>query len=434
MINSGDVGSGVTEATVADLVGAAEAALGRGDAASALRTLGEATLQLDGVDGAVLVRLTTAYAAAARILGEQQRVLIWIDAVLPTTTDPVARAALLRAQLSMWSRIDTARALALEPEARSAAEAIGDEEGVATVLAQAAFAAYRRGELRKCREIAERAAALVTENRAAQYQATRAQMFAATSAGELESVLNLTIKARALARELGRPVDIANESNNLAETYLELGYPHEARACADVAERLSHEAGHVGNELTAMVYGASAAAEAGDLDGAIAILDAIAHHDQYPIPMIEAAAAHAYWLLERGAAGDARRARERAIAGIELAQRVGTAHKLTALHASLARAHAREANHETARGEFERARRGADKVEPSAHSLLALAAAEVLSATDAPRQTILNTARARILRAAARREDPHAFCVHVRHNRRLLELTGGVPEDLPRPS
>jgi hypothetical protein len=44
------------------------------------------------------------------------------------------------------------------------------------------------------------------------------------------------------------------------------------------------------------------------------------------------------------------------------------------------------------------------------------------------------SARTRILRAAARREDPHAFCTHVRVNRRLLELTGGVPSDLPRAS
>jgi hypothetical protein len=147
--------------------------------------------------------------------------------------------------------------------------------------------------------------------------------------------------------------------------------------------------------------------------------------------MLDAANLHAYWLLERGAAGDAARARERAAAGIEFAQRSGTAHRLTALHASLARAQAREANHEAAREQFEHARRGADKVEPAAHSYLALAAAEVLSAGEPPRHVILMAARARILRVASRREDPHAFCVHVRHNRRLLELTGGVPADLP---
>jgi tetratricopeptide (TPR) repeat protein len=427
-----------------EMVAAGEAALRRGDAAGAFWLLPQAAARLGAQDGpggaapaadsGLRVRLTRALAAAARIVGEPARVLTWIEGVLPATTDDTERAALLVAQLSMWSRLDTTRALALEAEARAAAEAVGDELGIATVLALASFVAYRRGEVRRCREIADRAAALVLTTRAAQYQATRAQMFAATAAGDLETVLTLSIKGRALARDLGQPVDVGNESNNLAETYLELGYPHEARACAEVAERLSRDAGMLYNELAGRVNGASAAAEAGDLDGAIAILDGLGWHEQYPIVMIDAAAAHAYWLLERGAAGDATVARARATAGIELARRTGTAHRLTALHASLARAHAREANHAAAREQLEHARRGADKVEPTAHSLLALAAAEVLSADDAPRQVILMAARTRILRAAARREDPHAFCAHVRHNRRLLELTGGVPEDLPRAS
>jgi hypothetical protein len=418
-------------AEVASLVGDGEAALDRGDAAEAFRVLVQAAGSWKQASADVVARLAAAYSSAARIVGQQAQTVEWIERVLPDARDPVARAALLRAQLSMWSRLDTAKALAVEPEAREAAEAIGDEEGVATVMAMAAFAAYRRGDIRRCREIADRAAAFQTANRSAQYQAVRAQMFAATAAGELESGLNLTMKARALARELNRPVDIANESNNLAETYLELGYPHEALACAELAERLSGEAGHTGNQLTAQIFVAIASAETGDVDGGIAKLDAIPVLDRYPIVMLDAANLHAYWLLERGAAGDAARARERAASGIEFAQRSGTAHRLTALYASLARALAREANHEAGREQFEHARRGADKVEPAAHSYLALAAAEVLSAGDPPRNVILMAARARILRVASRREDPHAFCVHVRHNRRLLELTGGVPADLP---
>jgi tetratricopeptide (TPR) repeat protein len=417
------------------MISLAEAALVRGDAPEAFRLIENASrTATDGVPSELLVRLTHAFSAAARLVGQQGRALAWIEKTLPATLDPNARAALLRAQIMMWSRLDTARALALEPEARAAAEAIGDEEGVALILASVAFATYRRGEVRRCREIADRAAAMTFQSRAAQYQATRAQMFAATAAGELESALNQGMKARALARELGRAVEIANESNNLAETYLELGYPHEARACAEVAERLSREAGHAANAATAQVFGAIASAEAGDLDAAIARLDDIGPLEQYPIVMIDGAAAHAYWLLERGASGDARRAREVAERGLAIAQRSGVTHRLTALHASLARAHAREANDAAAREELEHARRGADKVEPTAHSLLAIAAAEVLSASESPRQVVLMTARTRILRAAARREDPHAFCVHVRHNRRLLELTGGVPEDLPRAS
>ncbi len=415
---------------VHQLIETGEAALAEGDATTAFERLREAA-KVDGVPHETIGRLCTAFAAAARVLGEQAEVLAWIDGILPATVEARPRAALLMAQMAMWSRLDTAKALALEPEAREAARAIKDVEGEATVLALAAFVAYRRGEVRKCREIADAANELIPETRAAQYQVTRAQMFAATAAGELEATLNQTIKARAMARELGRATEIANESNNLAEIYLELGYPHEARACAETAQRLAKEAGHAANEVTGQVLAAIATAELGEIDAALSVLELEPSVDRYPIVMIDAACACAYWLLERGAAGDARRARERAQAGLALAERAGVGHRLTALHASLARAHGREANHEAAREALELARRGADKVEPTTQSFLALAAAEVLEARDTPRQVILASARVRILRAAARREDPLAFCTGVRLNRRLLELTGGVPEDLP---
>jgi hypothetical protein len=64
-------------------------------------------------------------------------------------------------------------------------------------------------------------------------------------------------------------------------------------------------------------------------------------------------------------------------------------------------------------------------------ALLALAAGEVLTPADSQRQVMLSAARARILRTASRREDPRAFCTGVRLHRRLLELTGGIPSDLP---
>jgi len=44
---------------------------------------------------------------------------------------------------------------------------------------------------------------------------------------------------------------------------------------------------------------------------------------------------------------------------------------------------------------------------------------------------MIGAARARILRTASRREDPRAYCTGVRLHRRLLELTGGIPADLP---
>ena len=158
---------------LATLVADGEAALERGEAAVAFEHLSAACARATAED-TMLPRLVAAVTAAARILGEQRAVLEWIARLGPAITDPVARAAFLRAEITMWSRLDTARALALEPEAVAAAEAVGDDEGVATVLALAAFVAYRRGDVRRCRDIAERARALEPISRAAHYQATRA--------------------------------------------------------------------------------------------------------------------------------------------------------------------------------------------------------------------------------------------------------------------
>ncbi len=304
----------------------AEAALDRGDPVAGFAMLIEAAHHAppESTDPALLSRLTGAFAAAARHVGEHDRVIAWIEQVLPVAVEPRLRATLLRARIWLWSRLDTQRVLELEPEARAAAEAAGDDEGVATVLATAAFAAYRRGDVRRCRTLAEHAAALVTTSHAAQYQAIRAQLFASTAAGELEATLAFSMKARALARELKRTSDIANESNNLAETYLELGHPYEARACAETAATLSRQVGHVGNEVTAQVFGAIAAGETGDIDSALEAFDDVPMLEHYPLVMIDGACAHAYWLLERGAAGDARRARARGRGHLELAERTGT--------------------------------------------------------------------------------------------------------------
>ncbi|MCA9673745.1 MAG: hypothetical protein KC464_01795, partial [Myxococcales bacterium] len=306
--------------SVVDLVTDAEAALGRGDPAAAFVDLGRAgdrVLAAAAAAGAAggagaaiaaivtddgLGRLATAYATAARHVGDHDRVIAWIEQILPAAVEPRLIATLLRARIWLWSRLDTQRVLDLEPEARAAAEAVGDDETLASVLATAAFAAYRRGDVRRCKSLAERASALATTSHAAHYQAVRAQLFAATAAGELEATLAHSMKARALARGLGRTSDIANESNNLAETYLELGQPYEARACAETAAKLSREVGHVANEATARVFSAMATAEAGDIDGALEQLAAVPELEQYPLVVIDTACAHAYWLLERGAA------------------------------------------------------------------------------------------------------------------------------------
>jgi hypothetical protein len=57
--------------------------------------------------------------------------------------------------------------------------------------------------------------------------------------------------------------------------------------------------------------------------------------------------------------------------------------------------------------------------------------AEILGPGDPAGSVALNQARARLLRIAGRRQDPHAYCTMVRLNRRILELSGGVPADLP---
>jgi tetratricopeptide (TPR) repeat protein len=434
MVSAGDDSTSSVGASVGAGVDAAlaqgEAALARGDtqrAWEALSRIAEAP-----VPGPLLQRFAAAYATAGRYLIRQDDVLAWVERMIAQVVLPAPRAALLRARIAVCRQVDTARVLELADEALAAAEAVADEEAIASVLAHASFAAYRRGETRRSREFAERAAARAFSTRAGQYDAIRAQMFAATSAGELELVLQYNIRARALARDLGHLADQANESNNLAETYLELGCPYEARACADAAAHLARSAGYVGLEVMATVYGAIATAEVGDIDGALALFESLRPAPHHRFARIDGACFHSYWLLERGAAGDARAAREAAEAVLDIAHKSGADNRLTGLHSCLARAHAREADQAAARDHLERARRAADRAEPSGQSLLALAAAEVLAAAEPPRQVVLTGARARILRSAARREDPHAFCVNVRLNRRLLELSGGVPADLPR--
>jgi tetratricopeptide (TPR) repeat protein len=414
----------------ADPIAIAEAALARGESAEAWDMLSR--LAAGPIAGPLLQRFASAYAAAGRYVTRQDDVLAWVDRKIADVTEPRQRASLLRARIAVCRQVDTARVLELADEALLAAEAVGDEEAIASVLSHASFAAYRRGEVRRSKDFAARAAGRTFSTRAGQYDAVRAQMFAATIAGELELVLQFNIKARALARERGHVADQANESNNLAEIYLELGCPYEAGACAEAAGTLARVAGYPGLEAMATVYRAIATAEVGDLDGAMALFDSLPAGRYHRFSKIDGACFHAYWLLERGAAGDARTALDAASHVLESAVRSGADNRLTALYSCLARAHARLGGDAAAREHLERARKAADRAEPTAESLFALAASEVLPAAEPQRGVVLSGARARILRRAARREDPHAFCVNVRLNRRLLELSGGVPADLPR--
>lgn len=316
-------------------------------------------------------------------------------------------------------------------DALTEAESAGDDRAVANLLAAGAHAALRRGDARAARGFGERAAKARVEHRTAQYDCVRAQSFAAAAAGDLEAALEATIKARVLARDSGRHRDLADQSCTLAALYLALGAPDEARSCADAA--LAATRVEVVRDVAAVAaaWRACADGEAGDLDRAVDELAAIDTSGLNVTAHVDVACARAYWLLERGAAGDARAAEGIATAALAAAIRTGVDHRRTSLHAAIARAAARRGDDAHAREELERARRASDRAEPAAMSLLALAGAEVLTPSDAQRGVMIGAARARILRTASRREDPRAYCTGVRLHRRLLELTGGIPADLP---
>ena len=320
--------------------------------------------------------------------------------------------------------------------ALTSAERADDDREVARLLAAGAHAALRRGDVPRARGFADRAARGSFRHRTAQLDAMRAQTFAATATGDLEAALHQTIKARAMARELGRTGELAEQSCALAAIQLALGAPAEARSCADAAIAAAAAVTAAGGRTDATaalatLCRAGADAELGDLDGAVTRLSAV---ELAPLPVatrVDVACVLAFWLLERGAAGDSRRAETLAAEALAAAEQTGDHHRRTALHACLGRAAARRGDDALATSHLERARRSADRAEAAAVLLLALATAEVLPADDGKRHVVLASARTRILRTAARREDPRAFCAGVRLHRRLLELTGGVPADLP---
>jgi tetratricopeptide (TPR) repeat protein len=420
-------GRDTASASGAELLAAGEAALDRGESQLGFELLEQASQA--GVEPALLHRLARAFAAAARFLGQQAVVLGWIEKAMDGDHDPVQLAALHRARVEACRYLDINRVEALAEEALPAVRAVGDEEAYTHVLANASFAADRRGDARAARRYAERASEHPFQSRSAHFAALRAEMFAAVALGDLEQAINLSTKARAVARELDNVADVANESNNLAECYLELGCPMEARACAELAVHLAHTSGDKSGELFGKVLAAIATAEMGRIDEALERFEEIDAVDH--ISSVDAAAAYSYWLLERGAAGDAEVAREVALAALAKAESSGVSNRLTSLYSNVARSHVRQGQLEAAGDALEKARQAADRAELAAQLLLALAAAEVLPVSNPKRKVVLNQARARILRNAERREDPRAYCTEVRLNRRLLELSGGVPTDLP---
>ncbi len=410
-----------------ELLEAGERALEQGDSHRGYELLEQASPL--GVSSEHLHRLAGAFASAARFQSRQAEVLDWIETAIAGDHDPVQWSALHRARIAVCCSLDVNRVEPLVEDALIAAEAVHDEQAYASVLAGGSFAAYRRGDARTAGTYAEMARTKQFTALEAHYQGLRAQLFAAAVLGELENALNLLIKARAIARELGNTADVANESNNLAELYLDLGCPIEARACADQAVKLAHESGDRSRETFGRVLAAIATAEIGRIDDALEQFEQI--ESTNVIMSVDTATAHSYWLLERGAAGDYDSARSIAIKAIEQAKRGGISNRMTPLYSNIARSYTRQAMNEEALEALEKARMAADRAELGAQLLLALAVAGVLPVTNPKRKVVLNHARARILRNADKREDPRAYCTEVRLNRRLLELSGGVPGDLP---
>jgi tetratricopeptide (TPR) repeat protein len=409
---------------------AGEAALARGDSGQGFELLAQASKL--GVGPQDVGRLVEAFASAGRYQSRQAEVLAWVETLIEEgTTEPGLRAQILATRLVLCHGVDFARVGTLTEAALEAAEAAGDEASYARILSCAASAAYRRGDVRGTGRFAEMASTRPFRSRAAQFHALRAGMFEAVALGEVEQALNLSIKARAVARELGYSADVANESNNLAECYLELGCPIEARACAEQGVELARVCGYYRVEIFGRVLAAVATAEAGEIDAAIARFDEIPFRGE-SFFMVDAAAASSFWLLERGSPGDAEAACAIAGEAVTRANARGVRNRLTPLYSSIARGLARQGRREEAQMALEQARLAADSTEPPFQLLLALAVAELLPDSDPRRGSVLTNARARILRAAERREDPYVYCTEVRLHRRLLELSGGVPTDLPR--
>lgn len=413
-----------------ELLEAGEKALEQGDSLRGFELLERASTV--GVESHQLHRLASAFASAARYQSRQPEVLDWIERLMlgDNEHDLAQSAALHRARIAVCCWLDVSRVEGLVDDALQAAEAAGDEEALASILASASFAAYRRGDARTASKYAEKAAARSFDAPEANYESLRAQMFASVVLGDTEDALNLLMKARAVARELDNTANVANESNNLAECYLDLGYPVEARACADLAIELAASSGDSSREAFGRVLSAIATAEIGLIDEALDRFAGIESSDL--ILSIDTASAHSFWLLERGAAGDVDRAREIASAAIAKAERASVSNRLTSLYSTVARSYARQSRSEEAMTMLERARKAADRAELSSQLLLALAVADVLPVSNPKRKVVLNHARARILRHAEKREDPRAYCMEIRVNRRLLELSGGVPSDLPQ--
>lgn len=413
------------------LIAAAEEALAAGDPERARQQLDLAAVA--GIDDATLSRFVMALTMANRLLSRHRETLAWIETRLAAPHGAAARAVLLRGRIAALRQLDTRAVLDHVEEALAAARAVADHDALANVLSNASFCAYRQGNGRLAARYAELAAERSFPSPLAQLDALRTRMFAATANGELERSLALSREIRDAHLERGDVAGAANEGNNIAEGLLSLGLPADARVEADDAEDLGTQSGHRAVTGYARMLRARATGELGDVDGAIAQLRSGEVDVNNVMLALDAWAILAYWLVERDAAGDAAQAAQVAASAVKGATAAGVNHCLTTLLATQARAQLRLGDADGARALLGEARVAADAADTMAEQQLALTMAEVLPAGDPAREVALRGARTRILLAAARRDDALGFCTRVRLHRRLLELSGGVPTDLPRP-
>jgi tetratricopeptide (TPR) repeat protein len=408
----------------------AEAALSGNDPERAAELLAQADRA--GVPDEGVARFVDAMVHANRMVWRQTETLAWIEKRLEQAHSPATHATLLRARIEALRSIDTRRALDLADEALAAAEAVGDDVAYAVVLSHAAFAAYRRGEVREAQRFATLAGSRSFKHPAANIAALRARMLAATASGQLEHALDLSLEVRDLALAMGNVAQAAVECNNIAEAQLKMGRPLTALEAATRAAELAARAAFRPAEAFSRVLVGVAMCENGDLATGISQLRRVDTRLGSPVLRTDALAALSFWLVERDAEGDARDALVAAEQAAKQARDVGLRHYLTTLMCTVARAYARLGDEARARAALEQARAAFDAGDVLSERHLAIAMGEVHPPGDATRRTALASARTHLLREAGARDDALAYCTGVRVHRRLLEMTGGVPLDLPR--
>jgi hypothetical protein len=407
----------------------AEAALAAGRPEDALGFLGG--VADTAIDDVLLPRWLDALARTNRFLSRHRDTVAWIERRLADSPSKAARVQLLRSRVAALRQFDPHAALELVDEALMAAREAGDMPALANVLSHASFCAYRRGDARLAAQFAEQAEKLAFPTPRAQIDGLRAQMFAATAANAIERSLDLSTTLRDRHLSMADLAGAANECNNRAEGFLQLGRSEDASLSAREGAALADKAGHRAVARFSDVLAAIAAAESGQLSIGIEALRAAGESADNLIFTMDTHVALAFWLLERREHDDAKSAAEITAMSLARASSSGMSHLLTRLHATRARALAALGLTIEARAELASARQVADLADIESELHLALTMAEVLPAGEPAREVAVRAARTRLLLAAARREDPRRFCTGVRLHRRLLELSGGVPGDLP---